>query len=338
MIIRENCSLKAYNTFGIQANARFLVEFDSVEDLSQILTHPPFHVLPRQILGGGSNVLFLRDYPGVVLVNCIRGIRIEREDPDHVWIKAGAGETWNDLVNFTVDRGWGGLENLALIPGSVGAAPMQNIGAYGMEIKDVFEELEALEISTQKTSNFSAGQCAFGYRESYFKHAGKDRYVILSVTLRLAKKPVLNTSYGAIADELRKAGISSPGVRDVRDAVIRIRTSKLPDPKKLGNAGSFFKNPVVDLSLAEKLRKTYPGIVTYPVDDQRVKLAAGWLIEQCGWKGKSVGEAGVHEQQALVLVNRGTAKGEDLLRLSEQVQQSVLGKFGVLLEREVNII
>ncbi|MCC7303576.1 MAG: UDP-N-acetylmuramate dehydrogenase [Bacteroidia bacterium] len=337
MIIRENCSLKAYNTFGMDVKARFIAEVDQVEEFIQLLSNPPFSQLPRLILGGGSNVLLTKDVEGVVIVNCIKGMRVVREDDNHVWVRAGAGENWHEVVTWAVDHGWGGIENLSLIPGSAGAGPMQNIGAYGSEIKDAFEELEALEISNLHLRKFNANECRFGYRESFFKHEGKDRFIIVSITLRLNKQPVLNTSYGAIREELVKMGVHSPTVRDVSTAVGNIRRSKLPDPRVTGNAGSFFKNPVVSAKHAGRLKENFKNMPSYPQPDGTVKLAAGWLIEQAGWKGFRRADAGVHPQQALVLVNYGSALGKDILALSEEIRSDIKNKFNVELEREVNL-
>lgn len=338
MIIRENCSLKSYNSFGLDVKARFVAEVDSAEEIIQLLSNAPFRDMPRLVLGGGSNVLFLKDQPGLVIINRMPGITLIPLAGDEVLVKAGAGEVWHNLVEFCIREGLGGIENLSLIPGSVGAAPMQNIGAYGAEIKDVFEELEALDLSEMQLKKFDKAACRFGYRDSFFKHEGKNRYVITRVCLRLRRNAGLNTSYGAIADELRKAGIINPGLRELSDAVCRIRKSKLPDPKITGNAGSFFKNPVVSRKDAEAMKKKHPGLISYPQEDGSEKLAAGWLIEQCGWKGKRAGEAGIHPMQALVLVNYGKASGQDILDLSMQVQKSVREKFGVTLEPEVNLI
>lgn len=337
-IIRQ-ADLRPFNTFGVPARAEALARFSDADQLRTLLAAPDLAGLPRLFLGGGSNVLFTRDWPGVVLLNEVPGITVMKEDERHVWVKAGAGVFWHDLVLHCVDHGWGGLENLSLIPGKVGAAPMQNIGAYGVEIKDTFHELEALRLSDGALVTFDRAACAFGYRESFFKRAGKDQYAILHVTFRLTKAPhTLNTSYGNIQQELDRQGITHPTIKDVSNAVIAIRRSKLPDPVVLGNAGSFFKNPVVSEALAQRIKADHPEAPTYPAAEGGVKLAAGWLIEQAGWKGHRANSHGVHDKQALVLVNHGGATGQAIYDLSEQVLQSVKARFGVELEREVNIL
>jgi len=338
MEILRDADLKPFNTFGIAAKAEALGRFRDAGQLRALLAAPELAGLPRMILGGGSNVLFTRDWPGAVLLNEVPGLDVVREDDDHVWLKAGAGVVWHDLVMHSVAMGWGGLENMSLIPGKVGAAPMQNIGAYGVELKDTFESLEALKVDDGNMVTFRREDCRFGYRESYFKREGKDRFVILSVTFRLSKRPVLNTSYGNIAQELAKRGITAPTLRDVSDAVIAIRSSKLPDPRVLGNAGSFFKNPVVPAALADRIRTHYPDVSAYPAGEGQVKLAAGWLIEKAGWKGFREDGYGVHKDQALVLVNHGGATGRNIYDLSTRILESVRERFGVELEREVNII
>ncbi len=336
-MIRENVSLKTHNTFGIEASARFVAEVHSVDDVRQILNDRTVNHLPRLILGGGSNILLTKDLNGLVILNRLKGITVIEEDAQSVLIEAGAGEVWHDLVMHCVKNGWGGIENLSLIPGSVGAAPMQNIGAYGVEIKDVFVELTALDLKTLKTQRFSNQACEFGYRESVFKRKLKDRFMITSIRLRLSKDARVNTSYGAIETELETKGIGDPTIADVSEAVINIRQSKLPDPKVLGNAGSFFKNPVIDPASFEKLKNAFPEIPNYPAPNG-VKLAAGWLVEQCGWKGKQIGHCGSHAKQALVLVNYGGSSGKEIYDLSEQIMQSVKQKFNVQLEREVNVV
>ncbi len=339
MQLLRNADLKSYNTFGIAAKAELLARFGSVADLRSLLTVPELADRPRLVLGGGSNVLFTHDFQGVVLLNEMPGIDVISEDEHAVLVKAGAGVGWHDLVLYCVQRGFGGIENLSLIPGKVGAAPMQNIGAYGVEIKDTFHSLEALRISDGEVITFDKAACNFGYRESFFKREGRDRFVILNVTFQLNKAPhALNTSYGNITDELERMGITQPTITDVSNAVTAIRRSKLPDPTVLGNAGSFFKNPVVPKALAEKIKASYPDAVAYPAGDGLMKLAAGWLIEKAGWKGHRAGACGVHDRQALVIVNHGGATGQAVYDLSEQVLQSVKDRFGVELEREVNIL
>lgn len=338
MTITRNADLSTLNTFGVAARASVFARFTSAEELRSLNAHPDLQGLPRLILGGGSNVLFTRDWPGVVLLNDVRGIERIAETEEHVIVRAGAGERWHDLVLFAVERGWGGIENMSLIPGRVGAGPMQNIGAYGVELKDTFDHLEALRIEDGTLHRFDATACRFGYRESFFKREGRDQYVILSVALRLTKHPKANVGYGSLKSELEKRGIKTPTIKDVSDAVIAIRSSKLPDPKALGNAGSFFKNPVVPASVAEGLKPILPDLVTFPSDADHVKLAAGQLIEKAGWKGQRVGAAGVHKDQALVLVNHGGATGQEIYDLSTRILKSVKERFGVDLEREVNII
>ncbi len=339
-ILQRNADLKAYNTFGIAAKAEALARFGSSHGLRQLLAAPELAGLPRLVLGGGSNLLFTRDFPGLVLLNEMPGMGVVREDDTHVWLKAGAGVVWHELVQHAVENGWGGIENLSLIPGKVGAAPMQNIGAYGVEIKDTFDSLEALRVADGEVIVFDRVACRFGYRESFFKREGKDKFVILSVTFRLTKQHTLNTSYGNIQQELDRTGITNPTIKDVSDAVIAIRRSKLPDPAVVGNAGSFFKNPVVPVALVEKIRTDHPDVVSYPAGTGHAKLAAGWLIEKAGWKGyrSKTAECGVHDRQALVLVNYGGATGKAIYDLSEQVLRSVEERFGVALEREVNIL
>ncbi len=336
MQVQENFPLKAYNTFGIEANARWFAAFADVAQLSSLLDRYPRAA--RLVLGGGSNILFTGNYDGLVLKNEIGGIQLVAEDDENVYVKAGAGENWHLFVQHCIGQQWAGLENLSLIPGCTGASPMQNIGAYGVEVRDVFHELTAYHLQEKSNYTFRPGDCDFGYRESVFKKKYKGQFVITDVTFRLNKRPVFNTSYGAIEEELDKMGVTALSIRAIADAVIRIRSSKLPDPREIGNAGSFFKNPVVDRQQFLQLKEIYPSIPGYPHDNDAVKIAAGWLIEQCGWKGFRKGDAGVHARQALVLVNYGRATGREIYDLSEEIKQSVREKFNVLLEREVNII
>lgn len=336
-MVQHNASLLPFNTFGIDVRARELTVAHTRDHLNEVLEH--LRQRPQQllVLGGGSNVLFTRDFNGLVVLNHLEGIGTVGETEDHVDVRAGAGVVWHELVRHCVTNGWGGLENLSLIPGKAGAAPMQNIGAYGVELKDVFVELEALHIASRETRTFTHADCRFGYRDSVFKGPEKGQYIICSITVRLSKRPRLNVSYGAIGQELERMGAMEPSVADVSQAVMNIRRSKLPDPEVLGNAGSFFKNPVVSAEHAERLRSTFDSMPTYPATNG-VKLAAGWLIEQCGWKGRVIGRAGCHQHQALVLVNHGGATGEEIYHLSEQILQSVSDRFGVELEREVNVL
>lgn len=338
MKIQENVSLRPYNTFGIDAAARYFTSFPSQEALLTVLAAPEWKHARKLILGGGSNILFTQDFDGLVLKNELKGIRVVSEDDEFVYVQAGAGENWHQFVMHCIGQGLAGLENLSLIPGNVGASPMQNIGAYGVEIKDTFYELEAFHLFDHALVKFNREACAFGYRESVFKREYKDQFVILHVTYRLSKKPHFNTSYGAIEQELERMGITTLSIRAISDAVINIRSSKLPNPAEIGNAGSFFKNPEVTREKYEALKEAFPEIVAYPLPGDHFKLAAGWLIEQCGWKGYRNGDAGVHARQALVLVNYGQAKGEELVELSWKVVDSVKEKFGVTLEREVNIV
>jgi UDP-N-acetylmuramate dehydrogenase len=337
MLISENVLLQPFNTFGIPANARYFASFSSAEELQQILSTPALKGLPHMILGGGSNLLFTKDFDGILLKNEIKGISVVKEVDDHVYVKAGAGETWHGFVMDCIAHNRAGLENLSLIPGNVGASPMQNIGAYGVEIKDSFYELEALHLEDFKMVTFNNADCEFGYRESVFKRKYKGQFAIISVTFKLSKHPHFNIKYGAIEEELKQMGVTELSIQAISQAVINIRSSKLPNPKEIGNAGSFFKNPTIDVATYERLKTAFPHIVAYPVDGG-YKLAAGWMIEQCGWKGFRTGDAGVHAKQALVLVNYGHASGADIYSLSQQVLDSVHQKFGVDLEREVNII
>ncbi len=336
MTLEQNTALLPYNTFGIDARAAFFAEVQSVDDLRQVLrvARPPLLVL-----GGGSNMLFTRDWPGTVIRNNIRGIEVVRRFKTRAWVRIGSGENWNGLVQWAVDQNLGGIENLSLIPGSVGAAPVQNIGAYGVELKDVFVGLEAVELATGKRRYFSRQACRFGYRDSIFKQTEKGRYCITSVTLSLTtEKHRINTSYGDIAKTLSEAGIVRPTIADVREAVIRIRTAKLPDPARIGNCGSFFKNPTVSRTALEKIREKHPAIPHYDQPNGTAKIPAGWLIEQCGWKGKRVGNTGCYEKQALVLVNHGGATGAEVQALAHAIIKSVEEKFGVPLEAEVNML
>jgi len=339
MQILENISLKPYNTFGIDAKAKYFSIFSSTEELEELLNHSPFtiHHSPF-ILGGGSNILFTKNFDGLVLKNELKGIDLIKEDEHYYYVKAAAGENWHEFVLHCLKRNYAGVENLSLIPGNVGASPMQNIGAYGVEIKEVFEQLEAFHLNEKKIVIFTANDCEFGYRESIFKRKYKDQFVILNVTFRLRKHPVFHTSYGAVEQELERMGMKELSIQAISQAVINIRSSKLPDPNEIGNAGSFFKNPEIDNHEFHELTRRFPNIVGYPVANNKTKLAAGWLIEQCGWKGYRKGDAGCHSKQALVLVNYGNAKGEEIYDLSEKILQSVKEKFGIKLEREVNIV
>lgn len=335
-MIETNVDLKQYNTFGISCLAKRFARFHDVTTLDATLKQRNNDEL--LILGGGSNILLTQDFDGLVLKNEIEGFEIIKEDDNSVIIESGAGVVWHDFVMHCIENGLGGIENLSLIPGSVGASPMQNIGAYGVEIKDTFNSLSAYHIDSGEVHSFNREECAFGYRESVFKRSLKGQYIILSVRFKLSKNPKINTSYGAIESELHAMGIVNPTIRDVSNAVINIRTRKLPDPKKIGNAGSFFKNPVVDQDVVDQIKSRFDEFPQYPAPDGRAKLAAGWLIEKAGWKGKTFENYGVHKNQALVLVNYGNCTGQQIFDLSEKIIQDVESLFGVKLEREVNMV
>lgn len=335
MQIHENISLKQYNTFGIDVKASNFVEVTKIDELKVALRS---NITPLLILGGGSNILLTKDFSGLVIKNNIKGIEVVSEDDESVVLKVGAGENWHQFVMYCIENNYCGIENLSLIPGNVGASPMQNIGAYGVEVKDVITKVEALDLNSFETKEFSNSECEFGYRTSIFKTREKGNFFITAVYFSLSKAPNLNTSYGAIEGELDRLGIDNPTVKDVSNAVINIRQSKLPDPNEIGNSGSFFKNPVVSSEVKDSILNNYPTAPNYPQKDGTFKMAAGWLIEQCGWKGKVIDNYGVHDKQALVLVNHGGAKGEDIFNLSEDIIKSVNQKFGITLEREVNII
>lgn len=336
-MIEHNISLKPYNTFGIDVKASSFGRFGSLDELKSLLQNRDKET-PLFILGGGSNILLTKDLPFFVLKNEISGIEVIDETETTIAVKVGSGVEWHSFVRFTVEQGWGGIENMSLIPGSVGASPMQNIGAYGAEIKDTFVSLEALHIDSLELHTFNREQCQFGYRESVFKRALKNQYVIVSVSYQLAKNPIVNTTYGAIQSEIEVMGVNEITVDTVSQAVMNIRRSKLPDPKVLGNAGSFFKNPVVSKDVLAQIQMNYPDAPHYPQENGDEKLAAGWLIEKAGWKGKRIGHCGVHELQALVLVNYGGATGNEIYDLSSAIITDIHSKFGVTLEREVNIL
>jgi UDP-N-acetylmuramate dehydrogenase len=337
MKLLRNYPLQDITTFHAKVFAKYFMVFSSPEFLRQILTSQELKTMPFIILGGGSNVLFTGDFNGAIIRNAMEGMEAVSQDENNIFIKAYGGEKWHDFVLYCVNRNYGGVENLSLIPGTVGAGPIQNIGAYGAELKDVLHEVEAMNIHTLEIRKFSNAECKFGYRESIFKKEEKGNYIILSVTLKLNKHPKVNVSYGSLSKELEAMGITNPTIKDVSNAVIKIRSSKLPDPDKIGNAGSFFKNPTIPNTEFEKLKMRHPDIVSFPAAEGYTKLAAGWLIEQCGWKGKRIGDAGVHKDQALVLVNYADATGKEIYDLSTQIINSVKEKFGVELEREVNI-
>jgi UDP-N-acetylmuramate dehydrogenase len=338
LAVQPHQPLGPHNTFGIEAQALFFVEVQSIEQLVSVLNNPDLQGLERLVLGGGSNVLLTRDFEGLVIKIGLKGIQKIREDQHHVWLKVAAGENWHDFVLHCIEQGYAGVENLSLIPGTVGAAPMQNIGAYGVEIKEVFEELSALDIATQQLVTFDLPTCRFGYRESIFKHEAKGRYIIMDVTFRLNKLPMYHVKYGDIQQTLAEMGVSDLSIKAVSDAVIRIRQSKLPNPAEIGNAGSFFKNPEITKGQFEQLKAQHPAMPGYETSPATMKVPAGWLIEQAGWKGHRSGNVGVHARQALVLVNYGGGTGLEIKVLSEKIQASVFERFGVKLQAEVNFV
>jgi UDP-N-acetylmuramate dehydrogenase len=360
----QNISLKPYNTFGIDVKTNFFAEIAQVADLQGIIAAQKWQQMPKLILGGGSNLLFTRNFEGLVIKNNLMGIEKIAEDENYVWLKVGAGENWHQFVLYAIENNYGGIENLSLIYGTVGASPMQNIGAYGVEIKDVFDSLEAVSLENGEILHFNHKDCEFAYRHSIFKTKLKHKVVITYVTFRLTKRNhKFNISYGAISQTLENQGITKEIIANysqnhtlnqpinivnslteksilqaISKAVIEIRQSKLPHPEIIGNAGSFFKNPEISITQFEKLKHNYPKIIFYPTDNQElIKIPAGWLIEQCGWKGKQIGNTGIHKEQALVIVNYGNATGAEVWNLAQEVQKSVLDKFGISLQMEVNI-
>lgn len=335
--VKENFDLKDHNTMGVRANARYFASVTSANELRQLLLQPDYKVLPKLMLGGGSNLLFVNDFEGLVIHLDIKGREVIEENEEEVLLQIGAGENWHETVMHAVENGWGGIENLSLIPGSVGAAPIQNIGAYGVELEEVFESLEAIDLETGISKTFDKQACRFGYRDSVFKNELKGKYIITHVTLKLQKEPELNTSYRALSEHLEERGISDPTIKDISETVIEIRQSKLPDPAEIGNTGSFFKNPVISAEAFKELQQEYPDIPNYPAGDE-IKIPAAWLIDQCGWKGKQIGDAGVHKVHALVIVNYGNATGAEIIELAGKIRNSVFKQFGVELTPEVNIV
>lgn len=337
--MQENFSLKPFNTFGVEAKAKYFIEINSVEELIETLKHSHAKTLPLLFLGGGSNLLFTQDFDGLAIKLNLKGISEEVLNENEVLVTAKAGENWHEFVLFCLNKNYGGLENLSLIPGNVGTSPMQNIGAYGTEIKDIFVDCKVLNLETLEVETFDLEKCRFGYRDSIFKQEGKGKYVILEVRFKLTtKNHSIKTEYGAIQSELENLGIKNPTIQDISKAVINIRQSKLPDPKVIGNAGSFFKNPTIPLVQFENLKEKFPNIQGYP-NGEFVKVPAGWLIEQCGWKGKQIGNVASHQLQALVIVNvTGKATGKEIFDFSTMIIDSVKEKFGIELEREVNIL
>lgn len=338
MEIQQNVSLKSYNTFGVDVKARYFAEVETVDEIKSTVEWASENNQPLLLISGGSNMLFTKDWDGLAMTMHLKGIQIVSEDEDFAIVKVQSAENWHEFVLWTLKNDLGGLENLSLIPGKVGTAPIQNIGAYGVEIKDSMTELTAFDLKSEEIRVFTNEECYFGYRDSVFKNIYKNQFLILDVSFKLSKRNhQLHTSYGAIQSELDGKSISKPTIQDISRAVIEIRQSKLPDPKKIGNSGSFFKNPVIPKEQFEEIQKLHPTIPSYPSGD-KVKVAAGWLIENAGWKGKRVGEAGVHEKQALVLVNYGNATGKEIYELSQNIIEDIFEKFGIQLEREVNII
>lgn len=337
--MQENFSLKPYNTFGVEANAKYFVEAHSIEELKDALKFSSSKTLPILFLGGGSNILLTKDFDGLAIQLNLKGITENQSGESTILVTAQSGENWHEFVMYTLEKNYGGLENLSLIPGNVGTSPMQNIGAYGTEIKDVFVKCKVLNLETLEVEVFDIEKCRFGYRDSIFKQEGKGKYVILEVTFKLTKENhIIKTEYGAIQSELENLGIKNPTIQDVSKAVINIRQSKLPDPKVTGNAGSFFKNPTIPLAQFEELKHTFENIQGYP-NGEFVKVPAGWLIEQCGWKGKQIGNVASHPLQSLVIINAtGSATGKEIFDFSTEIIHSVNEKFGIELEREVNII
>ncbi len=339
MKILKNISLKSYNTFGLYISASEYTEVTDVDSLVNFIRAGRLEGKKYLILGGGSNVLFTGDYDGLVIRNMVVGIRMKECDDSNVLVTAGAGVVWDDLVHYCIKHDLGGIENLISIPGSVGAGPIQNIGAYGVELKDTFHSLDAIEIATGELRTFYKEECEFGYRDSIFKREQKGKFIIVSVSLLLKSKSKPDISYGAISEELIKMGIQDrPAIGDVGKAISSIRQRKLPDPENIGNAGSFFKNPLIEEKMYFEIRKRYPDMPSYKGEPGMVKVPAGWMIEQCGWKGKRHGSAGVHDKQALVLINTGNASGKEVLELAGQIMDSVNDRFGISLEMEVNVI
>ena len=337
MTIQNNFSLKKYNTFGIEAKAKQFIAVHSLEDLKTVLQEHQSE--QKFILGGGSNMLLTQDINALVIHIDLKGKKVLKEEDDFVWVESQAGENWHEFVLWTIDQNFGGLENMSLIPGNVGTTPVQNIGAYGTEIKDTFVSCDSMTIATQEMKTFDKEDCHFGYRESIFKHEAKDQFIITSVIFKLTKhNHKINTSYGDITKELEKQNVSTPTLKDVSNAVIAIRQSKLPDPKELGNSGSFFKNPIISKEQYEKVHALHPEMPHYVISETEVKVPAGWLIERAGFRGKRFGDAGIHKNQALVLVNYGNATGQEILAVSKDIQATILREFGIVIEAEVNVV
>jgi UDP-N-acetylmuramate dehydrogenase len=338
MDIKENHSLKTLNTFGLDASTKYFAEVLSNEELKHLLSDESFNNIPKLILGGGSNILFTKDFDGLVIQISNNEIQIVKEEDNFVFVKASAGVVWHNLVLYCIEKNYGGIENLSLIPGKVGAAPIQNIGAYGQELKDVFYSLNGIYIDGLKEKTFFKDECRFSYRNSIFKNDLKNKFIITDIVLKLSKHPFINTSYGAIEEELKKMDLDEISIKDVSRAVCNIRISKLPDPAKVGNAGSFFKNPEIDKEEFESLKKEFPGIAGYKTSGDLIKVPAGWLIEHAGLKGKRIGNTGTHPKQALVVINYGNATGQEILNFKNFIKKTVLEKYNIELEEEVNIV
>jgi UDP-N-acetylmuramate dehydrogenase len=336
--IKEDFSLRLLNTFHIESVARYYTEVDELEQIRELISMGWLKDKSYLLIGGGSNLLFTGNFGGMVVRITTKSIEVIHCSEDKVLVKAAAGENWHDFVTYCLNKGFGGLENLSLIPGNVGSCPIQNIGAYGVEVKDSIVAVETIDLISGEIKVFTQKECKFGYRDSIFKQALKGKVAIWSVTFELNLNPQVHLEYGAIKQELAALQVDNPGIADISRAVCNIRRSKLPDPEKIGNAGSFFKNPTVEKDFAEKLEESFPKMIYFSVGENKAKLAAGWLIEQCGWKGFREGDAGVHQSQALVLVNYGNATGSDILTLAHRIQNSVYERFGVKLEMEVNVI
>ncbi len=338
LTIQENQSLKAFNTFKLDVNAQYFCCLKHEAQLPELLSQAPWQAMPLLILGGGSNIVFSQDVKGLVIKNEITGISLFDENDDTVWLKVGAGVNWHQLVLYCIERGYAGIENLSLIPGTVGAAPIQNIGAYGVELESVFDHLLAFNRITLQFETYYKQNCRFAYRDSIFKHDLKNTHIITQVILRLSKKPQFHTGYGEVEKTLQSMGVTTLSIQAISDAIIHIRQHKLPDPTVTPNAGSFFKNPIVDNELYLKLKKVYPNMPVYEVPFAMKKIPAAWLIEQCGFKGKRIGKVGVHSNQALVLVNYDQGSSADLIQLAQAIQAAVIEKFGITLQTEVNIV
>ena len=338
MNIKENFTLKNYNTFGLDVKAKYFAEVFSNSELKELLSLDNYKSVSKFVLGGGSNILFTKNFEGLVIKISSSEIQIKKEDDDYVFVKASAGVIWHDLVLYCIERNFGGIENLSLIPGTVGAAPIQNIGAYGQELKDVFYSLDGIFKDNLEEKTFYKDECRFAYRNSIFKRELKNKFIVSNITLKLDKNPVPNTSYGAVKEELNKRNLNEITIKDVSEIISAIRMNKLPDPSKIGNAGSFFKNPEISKQKFMDLKTKFPGIIGYNTAGDMFKIPAGWLIENAGLKGKREGNTGTHPKQALVIVNYGNATGKEILRFKDLIKETVLGKYGIELEEEVNIV